>query len=419
MTMDITAYDAVLKDYYTKDKLLEQSYNDQPWFAMVPKAMAGGRRWIQPIEYGNPGGASADFATAMTNETSSLYDDFQIVNTKQYQRITVKHDLLLASGKKDEAFQPAFDEFDRGLRSLGEKIGKRLYRTTTGAIGQLSNSTVATTVCTLADKADAFNFYIGQRLKASATAGSAVYTGTGVVSAVDTEAGTVTLSQNINAAFTAPATTAFLYTEGDAQNGGTAVCLAGLEDWLPVTDRATKLAASFNGVTRSADAVRLGGVYLAATAMALDEMLIKLVTKTVKHGGKTDTIIMNPETLGELMLLENSKRFMFRDLNMSVKGEGGSTIVGFSGVSATVGGRNVKIMPDRNCPSNRVYALQLNTWKLWHLGELPAFLGASMGVPILKLAESQDALEARVGGYMNLGCSAPGWNGVAEVTAST
>jgi hypothetical protein len=424
MTFDMTAADAVLKDYYTRDKLQEQSYYDQPWYSIVSKngEQAGGRRFIQPVEFANPGGASADFATAMTNETSSSYEDFQIPQTLQYQRVTVKHQALLSSRNADEAFQPAFKEFDKGLRSLGEKLGKRLYRTASGSIGQIANSTVTTTVLTLADKADVFNFFLGQKLKASATDGSATYAGVGTVSAVDNEAGTVTLTQNIDTAFTAPATTAFFYQQGDEQNGGTAVCLAGLEDWLPgnSTTRATKLAASFNGVTRSADGVRLGGVYLNGTAMALDEVLIKLSGKVTKHGGRADTYLMNPETLSDLMLLENSRRFLMQDASVNVKSPStGETIIGFSGMRAMVGGRSVTIVPDRNCPSSRIYALQLNTWTLWHAGELPCFLGESFGAPMLKLAESQDALEARIGAYLNLGCNAPGWNGVAQVTPST
>jgi hypothetical protein len=419
MAMDFTAYDAVLKDYYSKDKIAEMSFADQPWFGMVPKQMAGGRRWIQPVEFNNPGGASAVFATAMTNETSSSFEDFQMSQRQQYQRVLVKHDVLLASRNKDEAFQPAFNEFNRGFKSLGEKVGKRLYRRNTGAIAQLANSTVSTTTLTLADKADVFNFQIGMRLKASATDGGATYTGVATVTGVNDEAGTVTISANIDAAFTAPATTAFIYQEGDEQNGGTAVCYSGLEDWLPVTNRDTRLAASFNGVTRSASSTKLGGVYLNATAMALDEMLIKLVSKVNKHGGKTDTILMNPEVLGDLQLLENSKRFLFRDINVSVKGESGSTLIGFAGFMANVQGRAVKIIPDRNCPSNRTYALQLDTWKLWHLGDLPGFYGELLGLPMLKPAESTDSVESRLYAYGDLGCSAPGWNGVAEHTAST
>ena len=418
MVMDFSAYDAVLKDYYTREKVNELSFADQPLFGMVSKRMAGGRRWIQPIEFNHPGGASASFALAMANETSSNFEDFQMTQRQQYQRVLVKHDVLLASRNKDEAFQPAFKEFDRGFKGLGEKIGKRLYRRNTGAIAQLANSTATTTTLTLADKADVFNFQIGMRLKASATNGGATYTGVATVSGVDDEGGTVTISQNLDAAFTAPATTCFLYQEGDEQNGGTALCYSGLEDWLPVTDRSTRLAASFNGVTRSTSATKLGGVYLNATAMALDEMLIKLVSKVNKHEGKTDTILMNPETLGDLQLLENSKRFSIRDISVNVKTDAGA-VIGYTGFAANVSGRAVKIIPDRNCPSNRTYALQLDTWTLWHLGDLPGFFGELMGLPMLKPAETTDSVESRLYGYGDLGCSAPGWNGVAEHTAST
>jgi hypothetical protein len=415
MTVGFPEYDAVLKDMYTTEKLEELSYTeDQQFYAMVPKKSAGGRRWIQPIEYNHPGGASADFALAMANETSSNFEDFQMSQRQQFQRVTVKYDLLLASQKKDEAFQPAFDEFDRGFRGLADKVGARLYRRNTGAIAQLANSTAATTTLTLADKADIFSFQIGMRLKGSTTNGGAVYTGTATVTGVDDEAGTLTISANLDSAFTAPATTCFLYQEGDAQNGGTALCFSGLEDWLPVTDRATRLAASFNGVTRSASPTKLGGVYLNATGMAYDEMIIKLVQRVTKHQGKPDTILMNPDVIGELMLLENSKRFNFRDITVSVKGSAGDIVVGFSAVMASIGGRQVKIIGDRNCPSNRTYALQLNTWKLWHLGQLPDFIGREMGLPILKQAETQPALEARMCAFGDLGCSAPGKNGVAE-----
>jgi hypothetical protein len=43
--------DALLKDYYTDDKIKEQSYGENPFFAFVKKergVMAGGRRYVQP-----------------------------------------------------------------------------------------------------------------------------------------------------------------------------------------------------------------------------------------------------------------------------------------------------------------------------------------------------------------------------------
>lgn len=413
MTLDSTAYDAVLKDYYTRDKIEEQSFLDNPFYAMVPKKMAGGRRYPQPVEYGRPTNANATFTTAMTNATNSKYDDFLLTRVDQYQRVLVDHELLLATEKADEAFQPAFDEFDKGFRGLGEKMAKRLYRTSTGSIGQMANSSVATAVITLADKADAFNFEVDTVLQFSDTDGSALLDSgeTLTVIAVDTEEGTVTVNALLNT-IALIGTNDFIYVAGDHNLG-----LSGLEDWFPVANRATKLAASFFGVTRSANPVRLGGVYLDGTTLGgIDEILIKLIAKQAKHGGRPSHVFMNPETFSDLQLLANGKTFISQSIETQVKGADGDYVIGFPGLKVNIGGFNVRVYGDVNCPSNRIYSLQMSTLKLWHTGPLPMFLGEKfLGGRILKLAETEDSLEARIGAYCQLGCSAPGKNAVASV----
>lgn len=416
MTLDSTAYDAVLKDYYTRDKIEEQSFYDNPFYAMVPKKMAGGRRYPQPVEFGRPTNANATFTTAMTNATNSKYEDFLLTRVDQYQRVLVDHELLLATEKADEAFQPAFDEFDKGFRGLGEKMSRRLYRTSTGSIGQMANSSVATSVITLADKADAFNFEVDTVLQFSDTDGSALLDSgeTLTVTAVDTEAGTVTVNANLNT-ISGIGTNDFIYTAGDHNLG-----LSGLEDWLPVSNRATKLAASFFGVTRSANPVRLGGVFLDGTSLGgIDEILIKLIAKQAKHGGRPSHVFMNPETFSDLQLLANGKTFISQSIETQVRGADGDYVIGFPGLKVNIGGFNVRVYGDVSCPSNRIYSLQMNTWKLWHTGPLPLFLGEKfLGGRILKLAETEDSLEARIGAYCQLGNSAPGKNAVASVPVS-
>ncbi len=413
--MDLTQYDKVLKDYFTEEKIKEQSYYDNPLLAMMPRKRAGGRRYVQPVEFGNPGGASANFATAMTNSTVSKYDDFLITRKKQYQRVLVDHELLLSSENADEAFQPAFDEFDRGYRSLGEKLARRMYRGGGGTIGQMSDTTATTH---LVDKADVFNFQIGQRCQVYSLATGGTVRGSGsvvTVTGIDRESGTVTFSA---APSTLSGCTAndFFVPEGDYD-----LCLAGLEDWLPASStRATQLATSFFGVTRSVDVDRMGGIYLDGTTLGgIDEILIKLVAKIAKHGGRTSHIFLNPETYSDLQLLWNSKNFVIQSIETGVKSDSGSMLsIGFPGMKVNVGGMNVRIYGDRNCPSNRIWALQMDTWRFWHSGELFGFLGEKFTGKILKLAESEDSLEGRVGSYCNIGNSAPGWNGVASIPVS-
>ncbi len=413
--------DSVLKDYYTDDKMKEQSFGDNPLFAMFKKevgTMAGGRRYVQPVEFANPGGSSADFAMAMTNGTASSYEDFLISRKTQYQRVQVANELLFSTSSSREAFVKAMDEFDRGFKSLGEKIGRRLYRTSGGAIAKMANSTAATTVITLADKASAFNFHIGQTLTFAAADGTGSQRDSGdttTVTAIDHELGTVTCADTLSTKISGIGTTDYVFQQGDF-----GACLAGLEDWLPVDDRDTRLAASFNSVTRSSSPVLLGGVYMDGTAMGgLDEVIIKLVGKVGKYGGQTSHIFANPESLTDLELLSNSKMRIVGEMNSSIIGEAGEVLVGFSGYRAVVGGRTVKVYADRNCPSNRLYALQMNTWTQWYSGKLINWLGEMATGSKLQPSQNEDACEARLGSYTNLGCSAPGWNGVAKINVAT
>jgi len=420
-TMDLTAYDAMLKDYYTPDKIIEQSFADNVFLALVPKKEAGGRRYVQPIEYGNPGGASANFQTAMTLATVSQFKDFLLTRSKQYQRVLVDHETLLSTENPEEAFQPAFDEFDRGLRSLGEKLAHRLFRTAGGNIGKLANtSTSNTSVITLADAADAFNFQIGMNLQFSSTdGGGTIRVGTVNVTAIDREQGLITTDAptDLTTSITGIQTTDFVFPTGDY-----GACMSGLADWMP-TDRSTAgghpLATSFFGVTRSADADRLGGLFLDGTKLGgIDEVLIKGVAKVHKHGGKPTHIFMNPEAFSDLQLLASSKVFAMQTFTQMLKVDDIVLNIGFSGMRVVIGGMPVEIFGDRNCPSNRIYILSLPTWKLWHTGDLPGFLGERFTGKILKLAETEDSLEGRVGMYGCLGCAAPAHNLIASIPTS-
>lgn len=417
----IANQDAFLKDVYTDEKILEQSFGDNPFLGFVKKKRgkeAGGRRYFQPVEYQNPSGASADYGSAMTDNTVSKYLDFILSRMKQYQRIVINNELIYASMKKSDAFVEALGEFDRGLQSLGEKIGRRLYRTQGGSLGQLALASTNTTSLTFTDNAAAFNFVVDQVLQFSTTDGSGTLLDSGdttTVTAVDEENGIVTIADNLASKISGITTSAFVFQRGDYN-----ACLSGLADWLPSTaNRNTLLAASFNNIVRSVSPVRLGGVFLDGTTIGdLDAVIIKLVSKIVKYGGKTSHIFANPESLSDLEIVSNSKVRIISDVVTEVSAPSGEVVVGFSGYKALCGGRTVMIYPDRNCPSNVLYALQLDTWTLWHTGEWINWTGENATGMRIMPSYTEDSVEARLGAYQNLGCSAPGWNGVARLNPS-
>jgi hypothetical protein len=400
-----TDHDAVLKDYYTTERVNELSYYENPFFGMVKKRKQGGRKYVQPVEIQRPGGGSGSFAKSKANQTRSKFEDFNLTRVKTYQLATVENEIIEASADDESAFLPAFDEFNRAFSACGDKIAKQMFRTKGGNIGVIGATTnVATAVIVLADPADAFNFYIDQLVTLSATDGTGTELDSGdtlAVTAIDRESGEITVAENINTVSGA-AVGNFIFTDGDY---GT--CYSGLADWLPV-DRSV-LGTAFYGVTRSIDEDRLGGIYRDSTGEGIDEALIKLVATVSKHGGKTDCVMMNPELASDLQLLWNGKRTI-TEVETRV-----TPTIGFAGFKVNIaGGRTVTIYGDRNCPSNRIYALQMNTWTLWHAGDCPGFLMKRYG-SILRPVENADDWESRIGAYLNMGCSAPGWNGVAKV----
>lgn len=416
----ISNQDAILKDVYTEEKILEQSYGMNPFFALVEKKRgkrAGGRRYIQPCEIGNPGGGSSLYGTARKNGTASRYQDFILSRQTQYQFIQVDHELLFATEERADAFQEALMEFDRGFKSLGEKIGRRLYRTQGGSAGQLSIASTTTTTLTFTDNAAVFNFHVNDVLQFSTTDGTGSLLDGGdtvTVTAVDQVAGTVTINTDLATKIAGITTSSFVFQEGDYNT-----CLAGLEDWMPVDNRTTKLAASFNGVTRSTDPVYLGGVeYDGTGAGSLDEVMIKLAGYIGTFGGAPTHVFANPQSLSDLQCVSNSKVRIEANINTSVKTDDGKLIVGFRGYRVLIGGTAVDVYADRNCPSTRLPILQLDTWRLWHTGDLINWLGESYTGSRLMPSRETDTAESMLGSYMNLGCKAPGFNGVAKLNPS-
>lgn len=416
---DINDAESLLKDYYTDDPIAEQSFYKNPMFAILSGEAeeCEGRRVPQPIEITHPGGASANYGEAMTGSRKSTFEDFMLAVKEQYSRVLVDYPTILKMRSKKGAFKKAIDEFDRGFRGVGEKIAKRLYRTAGGTVGKSTN--ISTAAVTLEDPADAFNFDRGDRMQlVSAMTGGTLRGSGGVLTVVGVARQTGIIT------FDAAPNTLSGATIGDffVRKGDYDACLSGLEDWLPVTNRAARLAATFNGVVRTLDEDRLGGIYIDGSGLGgLDEILIQLVGMVGMHGGSPDVVFVNPRTMVDLQILLQGKTVICTEVNTKMRGEDGNFLtIGFPGLRVQVGGATVTIYGDRNCPSNRIYALQKSTWKLWHLGsKLVDFLGADLGLPRLKMAETEPSVESKNGSYIELGCSAPGWNGVASIPVAT
>jgi len=263
-------------------------------------------------------------------------------------------------------------------------------------------------VMTLDDPSACFGVRKGDVLRLASTDGTsgAVRAGSLTVASVQRQAGTITLTGNISAV-TSPAANDYIFLDGDF-----GLALAGKSDWVPDS---APTAAAFFGVDRTVEPEYLGGVRVDGTdGRPVHEVFIDLVTAISNLGGDPDVIWANPRQLGNL-----AKQIEGKWVVMQAAGFDGkkNASIGYRGYQVNIEGHDVTVMSNRCCPTNRVYADTSKTWTFFAAGMAPNFLQKRAG-SIIKVAESSDGYEARIGEYANSACKAPGHNGVGLLLAA-
>lgn len=402
MALDMTSFEAALKEHYTADAVENMVYMDNPFLALVPKQEdIGGELWKVPLIYGNPQNRSATFSQAASTDTSSELKAFLVTRTKDYSLAKIDNETILASKGNANAFmEAATTEIDGAINSLTRSLAVSLYRSGFGDIGQI-NSTVTGTTLTLSNANDITNFEKGMVLVFAASAGGDALRDSGdsvTVTAVDRSAGSMTVTPNLSGISGLTASD-FIFVKGDRQDSATPTRLkaAGLEAWCPA---AAPGSTSFFGVDRTSDTSRLGGQRYDASGVPIEEALIEAASRVAREGGKIDHFLMDYAKFSELQKALGSK-VQYVDLKVNAE-------VGFRGILVNGPRGPVKVIPDQNCPSDRVFGLQLNTWKLGSIGKAVRVINTD-GLTMLRVTDA-DQVQVRYGSYLNLACKAPGFN---------
>lgn len=403
MSLDMTSFDAALKEHYTDDMVQDMVYKDNPLMALLPKMEDfGGRNLPIPLIYGNPQGRSATFSNAQTRgaATNSLIEAFTLTRVKDYSIATIDNETLEASKGDANAFmEAATTEIDGCINSLTRSLAVAQYRDGTGWIGQVNAEPgeAATTVITLKNINDVTNFEVGMQLVFwSATSGGTQrnFDGTttaGNISAINRSTGVITIA----VAYTASGTIAandYMFVNGDR-----GLKLSGLEAWIPASAPSATL---FFGVDRTVDVTRLAGQRYDATNVPLEEALIEGASRVAREGGKIDHFFMD---YSKFAALEKSLGSKVQYIDLKVTAE-----IGFRGIVINGPRGPIKCIPDQNCPSDRCFGVQLDMWKLYSIKKAVRVIDTD-GLQMLRQASS-DGVEVRYGFYGNMGCRAPGYN---------
>lgn len=399
--LDLNSFDNALKEHYTKDRVENMVYMDNALLALVAKMEdAGGRGVPIPIIFGNSQNRSADIVQALAGTTTSLVEQFFLTRVKDYSVASLDNETMKASKGDANAFLDATTfVIDGALNVLTRSLAVKMYRDGFGSIGQV-NATVTGTTLTLLNPNDIVNFEKGQVLQFSASSGSDALRDAGdtvTVSAVNRSDGSMTVGTLSGIAGLVSGD--YIFLKGDRQDSATPsrVVVAGLEAWCPATAPSATL---FFTVDRTSDLTRLGGLRLNVTTMPIEEMLIEGASLVAREGGKIDHYLMSYATFSALEKALGAK-VQYVDVKMNAE-------IGFRGIMINGPRGPIKVIPDQNCPSNRVFGIKLSSWKLYSLGKAVGIIEDGAGSWLRQSAA--DANEVRCGFYGNLGCNAPGHN---------
>lgn len=337
-----------------------------------------------------------------------------------YQLVTITNELLEATKDDAGAFiDEAKLNIDTGFQNISNDLAHDLFGNATGVRGTLSS--ISTGVITLADPNSVVNFEVGMTLVTYSVSGSTYTQSTsaavGYVIAVNRSLGTVTVEATQGGGAATPtnwsASFPNIAVQGDISFGSLTLQtsflkVSGLAAWIPTS--APGASDNFWGVNRSSDVTRLAGVRFDGSAETIEEALIDGASLVAREGGMPDMCFMPFSSYAAL-----EKALGAKVQYVDVKHD--EADIAFAGIRIHAPYGPITVIPDRSCPSQTAYLLQMDTWKLRSLGKAPHILTYGLeGLEGLRVG-SADALEIRIGYYGNLICNAPGWNCVIQLSS--
>lgn len=398
-TLDTTAAAAILKEYYSNQRVTQLTYKDAPFWALLNKKKDfQGSSYPLPLRVSNPQGAANTFTNSQSQKTASVYEKFELTRIKHYACASISTESILASSSNPGAFlQLATAEIDGAIMTDKRRLGWQIYGDGTGAIGTVAGASSITSanpaVITLANVEDIVHFEVGQLLQARNTSTPRVFA-TAVTTAsvvkVDRDAGTITTDADNSGNTDTFTTNTSLNVVGDYN-----VCVSGLAAWLPSS---APSSASFFGVDRTVDTTRLGGVRVTSTGKPIDEAIIDAARRVGREGiGSPDYVFSGFSKYASLEKMLGSR---VRYTDVEVAG------IGFRGIELSGPQGKMTVMPDRDCPESLQYMLDMSTVGFYSLGE-PCMILSEDGNKMLR-DYNADSVEIRIGGFGQLGIASPG-----------
>lgn len=412
MTSTVDTFAPALKTIYAK-VLKEPLYAPSTFFEMIKKVTNfGGEDMVIPLRYSPEPGGSATFARALANRGPSNYTRFRLTRARDYVTASITTELLRAAANKNNAEThviPALESIMRGMRNTSARsLSNAIYGNGGGARAQVLSG-VGTSTITLKNPKDIVWFEVGMQLDGSSTDGTSgsvtVGGASSVITAINRDLGQLTnngaANWNAAAGINSLAADWYLFRGGDF-----GAVLTGAGGWIPDT----VTSSPFFGVNRSVDGERLAGSRITPsttgyTYSTVEGACLAILERLFLAGGKPDHIFLHPQRFRRLLEELGAKRVYSQEAK--VKSPAG---VSFPGVVVHGQGGECVVLSDPCCPRDTGFAVTLDTWCLYTLGE-PMSIFDDNNKQIMLTEGSDDALQLRMVTYGNFACDAPAYNG--------
>ena len=390
--MSLSEVSALFKIKY--EKLSENVYNSaNVLLGRVKKSynFTGKRLSIAIPQSFSGGVGSGSLPTANT----AIYGDAQIEAKKMYAVVEIDRETIKASLSDEGAFVRATKEVvQKGVESFMRNLSRALFNDGSGMLGTIDSSSLdgsgvlTGATITISDFKEA-NFEERDLVdiieKHDSTGVRAVLKAGLEISAVDVDAGTVTLSGSLPGAPSATHSIEGIAMQGSLNNDPSGI--KGVLDKTTGTNYGISVARRWKAQQKNAG----GGV----STNLLNEMMLKVK----KACGKSPNLIICSYKQYEniLNLLESEKRYTV-NTRAGLKSKSGADI-SFSGVEFMSVDGPVGIFPERFVEDDRIYFLNDSQIHIHHRPDFGWF--DDDGTVFLRKAAS-DAYEARYGGYLEV-----------------
>lgn len=398
-----TSFAYALKKIYKHHKMDKTFYEDSPGLAMIKKETDfQGLNFSYGLIYAPSAARSNLFATAKANKSSHAGSQFVVTIASDYA-VGALDNLLIMTSKHDQGalVRAATAELNSSMYMLKKQAGIDFFGTGSGKLGGVGGSVGADPTLTLENASEVSNFEVGQKLVFAATEASALGSATTLtVSAIDTSAGTMEMSANLNT-IAGLAVGDDIFAEGDYVSASDRKKIMGLSGWIPATAPAVGGGDSHFGVDRAAHPTRMAGHRISGVGLSVSAALTKACFQIQPEGGRPDCAIMSFTKMREL-INELGAKVNYESHNL---GE-----VGFSAVKILTPKGELACYADQYCPNGTIWVLRKDSWALKTVGGFPQIISSYNG-DTFRTEDDTDSVEFRLAYHGNLYCLAPGWNG--------